>query len=255
MSSAYEIGGNDGVPYVPVEEIPIEWRPPEFSPRLLSWAPLPVGPFFQIALGLGKEHEPLAVALTETTRRLALCSRRLRESYLAWFEPTGPAGTHAHLHYRSPQDPRRRSEVESAMVVDYEAYLVFVDVALELVARSVGLQVDGKELSWRKLLREVERPSDQRPGWLPDDSARAARQLQRTALYARNKAIVHPNLHYVGLRTDNVGNVTYLRLPASTPSQHDIAQLDALWRSKCDLKDGVEIGDDPPGWSCRWWIK
>jgi hypothetical protein len=55
MSSAYEIGGNDGVPYVPVEEIPIEWRPPEFSPRLLSWAPLPVGPFFQIALGLGKE--------------------------------------------------------------------------------------------------------------------------------------------------------------------------------------------------------
>ena len=247
MQSESEVSGNSGVPYVPVEEIPIEWRPPEHSPRLMSWAPLPNW-FTWLSHGLGEENAPLAVALTETTNRLALCSQRLRESYLGWFEPMGPAGTHAHVHYRSPQDPTRRSQLQSAMVVDYEAYLVFLDVALDLVARAIGIHSGAREMSWRQLLRDAEKPDGQRPSWLPDDSARAARQLQRTALYARNKAIVHPNLHYVGLRTDNVGNVTYLRIPASQPSAEDLAKLDALWRSKYDVRDSVVIGEDPQGW-------
>ena len=245
---------NDGVPYTPVDEIPLEWRPPEHSPRLKCWAPFPVDLLGLIGASLGRANETLTVALVETETRLALCIERLKGSYLEWFEPMGPPGVHAHLHYRSPQDPARRAAIQSAMVVDYEAALVFLDVALDQVAQAVGLFA-GVKSSWRSLVQLSELPLEARPSWMSEDLARSIRQLQRTALYARNKAVVHPLGHYVVTRTDETGNVTYLRTPTIAPDEATLANLTRMSRKHLDLRDDVRITshlepsdkDDLPG--------
>ena len=237
-----DLESNDAVAYVPLDQIPLEWRPPEQSPRLKSWAPCPSEFMGTIAASLGPENQPLTIGLIETHNRLALCSERLKQSYLEWFDPMGPPGSHAHVHYRSPQDEHRRSTIQSAMVVDYEAFLVFLDVALELHARAVGVFVGREKMTWKHMLQAAEEESAARPAWLPAETARAVRHLQRTAIYARNKAVVHPRLHYVAVRTDETGNISYLRLPTRPPSQVMLTELDGLLRRHYQLRENAEIG-------------
>lgn len=247
--------------YVPVEEIPLEWRPPEFSPRLKTYAEFPVDMLGTIAASLGRDNVPLTLAIGETMSRIAVCWTRLKQSYLEWFEPMGPPGLHAHIDYRSPQDPIRRSIIQSSMVVDYEASLIFLDVAFDLTAQAVGKFV-GRPMSWQKLLAEAEKPGAAREEWLYPEVARAIRQIQRTVLYARNKAVAHPGSHYVGLRTDNTGNVTYLRIPVEQPSANIVTRLEALLRAKYSLRDGAKLdasvveasGDVVPPWLAITWL-
>jgi len=250
-----------GADYVPIDDIPLEWRPPEFSPRLKTYADFPVEMLSTIGASLGHGDVALTLAIGETTNRIAVCWTRLKDSYLEWFEPMGPPGVHAHLHYRSPQEPVRRSVVQSSMVVDYEASLIFLDVAFDLIAQAVG-KVVGRTMSWQKLLAEAEKPDAERAEWLSTDVARAVRQIQRTVLYARNYAVAHPGHHYVVLRTDNTGNVTYLRLPVDQPGPEVIARLDALLRSKHPVRDNFRIdpsiadssNDAVPPWLPIAWL-
>lgn len=255
-------GVNDGhQDYVPVEEIPLEWRPPEFSPRLKTYAEFPIEMLRTIAASLGPDNASLTLAIGETISRVAVCWTRLKNSYLEWFEPMGPPGIHAHLHYRSPQDPIRRSAVQSSMVVDYEASLIFLDVAFDLTAQAIGKFI-GRPMTWQKLLAEAEKSDGDREEWLASEVARSIRQIQRTVLYARNYAVAHPGSHYVGLRTDNTGNVTYLRLPVEQPSSDAIARLQALLSSKYSLRENFKVdptivessGDAVPPWLPIAWL-
>ncbi|HET6916361.1 MAG TPA: hypothetical protein VFH56_09770 [Acidimicrobiales bacterium] len=247
--------------YVPVDDIPLEWRPPEFSPRLKSYGEFPIEMLGTIAASLGRDNEYLTLAIGETAHRIAVCWTRLKDSYLEWFEPMGPPGLHMHIHYRSPQDPMRRSIVQSSMVVDYEAALVFLDVTFELTAQAIGTFV-GRPLTWQKLLAEAEKPDADLEEWLHPDVARSIRHIQRTVLYARNKAIVHPGRHYVGLRTDNTGDVTYLRVPMETPDAHSLTRLEALLRSRYELREGLAVdptivetkGNAVPPWMVITWL-
>jgi hypothetical protein len=233
---------NDGVPYVPLEDIPLEWRPPECSPRLKCWAPFPVELLSTIASNLGRDHQPLTVALLETQSRIAMCFERLKQAYLDWFQPAGAPGLHSHIHYQSPRDEPRRSLIHSSMVVDYEAYLVFLDVALSLTAQAIGVFVGDLKMTWQKLLKLSEQHP--LPEWLAEDSAHAIRHLQRTALYARNHAVVHPKLLYAAVRTDETGNVSYMRLPTTPPTSETLADLDTLLRKHYELREGAKVGEN-----------
>ncbi|WP_152648563.1 hypothetical protein [Streptacidiphilus anmyonensis] len=231
---------NDGVPYVPVDDIPIEWRPAEASPRLKCWAAFPVDLLGTIGTSLGPDHEPLTIAIYETQRRIVLCSQRLKQAYLEWFQPSGPPGMHAHVHYQSPRDEPKRSTIESSMVVDYEAYLVFLDVALDLAAQAIGVLINDPKMNWKKLLKLAEQ--EPLPEWLSNDSAHAVRHLQRTALYARNNAVVHPKLLYSVVRTDNTGDVSYMRLPTVPPTEEMLTSLNNLVHRHFDLVEGARVG-------------
>jgi hypothetical protein len=156
----------------------------------------------------------------------------------------GPPGVHAHLHYQPPHDESQKSHLATAMVVDYEAALVFLDVALSLTVQAVGVLVGRPRLTWSDALAEANKPPGERPVWLDDDAAFATRQLQATTRHARNRAVVHPKLHYVAVRTDNVGNVTYLRLPTTAPEQTDLEALDSLWHRSFAVREGVHAGVD-----------
>jgi hypothetical protein len=145
--------------------------------------------------------------------------------------------------------------------VDYEASLIFLDVAFDLTAQAVGKFI-GRPLSWQKLLAEAEKSDTDRGEWLAPDVARSIRQIQRTVLYARNYAVAHPGSHFVSLRTDETGNVTYLRIPVEKPGSDVIARLETLFLSKRSLREGVTIdasiveasGDAIPPWLVITWL-
>jgi hypothetical protein len=195
-----------------------------------------------VASSLGRDHEPLTIAIFETERRIGMCSARLKQAYLDWFQPMAAPGLHGHIHYQSPRDEPRRSLIESSMVVDYEAYLVFLDVTLDLTAQAIGVFIGDQKMTWKKLLKLSEQ--NPRPEWLADDTAHAVRHLQRTALYARNHAVVHPKLLYSAVRTDETGNVSYMRLPTTPPTAEMLTSVDTILRRYYELREGAKVGEN-----------
>jgi hypothetical protein len=209
---------------------------------LKRWAPFPVDLLGTIGASLGRDHEPLTIAIIETEHRIGMCSERLKQAYLDWFQPMAAPGLHGHIHYQSPRDEPRRSLIQSSMVVDYEAYLVFLDVALDLTAQAIGVFIGDQKMTWKKLLKLSEQ--NPLPEWLANDTAHAVRHLQRTALYARNHAVVHPKLLYAAVRTDETGNVSYMRLPTTPPTTQMLAAVDGLLRKYYELREGAKVGED-----------
>ena len=91
-------GDNNGA------SITLEWLPPVQSPRLKCWQANDFDTWRILANDILVSKPGIGSPLLASISRLDLCWRRLRDDYLNWFIPQGPLGTHAHVHYSTPED-------------------------------------------------------------------------------------------------------------------------------------------------------
>jgi len=190
--------------------------------KLLSWQPINFDRWNALAWVIDELDRGAANNLASTLPKLRFAWLRLREDLDRLLVPAGRPGTHAHAHYHSPVDPAERADAITACVVDYETALLFLDTTLDATARGVGTASSLGFSGWSGLVKAAEQGKV-----LTATVAEDVLYLQRTALYARNKGIVHPQEHIVELTHDNVGNVIFWRL-AVNPDLSRMAELDDL---------------------------
>lgn len=205
--------------------------------KLLSWKPINFSRWKALAWAMNDADAGAANDLAGTVPKLQLSWERLRKDLDDLFVPAGPPGTHSHEHFHAPLDPQDRADVLNACVVDYESALVFLDTALDASARGVGTAATLNVTSWSAFIKLVEHGAP-----LSKEAAEAALYLQRTVLYARNKAVTHPKGHIAEVTLDNVGNVTFWRL-SEQPDLSRLPELDGLLhRVRPDMKVDAHVG-------------
>lgn len=76
--------------------------------------------------------------LVTTIERMRLSWDRLREDLGELFVPSGPPGTHAYHHFHAPADPGARERAVGVCAADYETFLVYLEIPLQLSTRCVS---------------------------------------------------------------------------------------------------------------------
>jgi tetratricopeptide (TPR) repeat protein len=146
-------------------------------------------------------------------------------------------------------DPDKRRELVDACVVDYESALLFLDVALDATARGLGAASGLASSAWPRLVVLAENGHS-----LPPRLAEDVLYLQRTVLWARNKAIVHPQDHMLEVSWDTVGNLSFWRISPSLNGS-DATRLDELLhRIRPDLPTTAQVGNGVPAYMALTWI-
>ena len=175
---------------------------------------------------------------------MRLSWERLRDDQRALFLPSGEPGTHAFHHFHAPTDPVVRERVLAACAVDYETFLVYLEIALQLSTRCMSGAAKLPMKNWKTLAQGAERGDSGFPSSARDQIL----YLQRTVLYARHKGIVHPHEHISVVSFDNVGNLTFFRVPP----KHDNSLLEdldkLLHEARPEIRSDVTVGKDVRPW-------
>lgn len=216
----------------------------------MSWRPINFDRWLGIAEAASDAARVPSSNLVAAIERMRLAWDRLQEDLDELFVPSGPPGTHAYHHYHAPADPGLRERVLNACAADYETFLVYLEVALQLSTRCVsglaGLPLE----NWKTLAKAAERGD---PG-LAADARDQILYLQRTVLHARHKGIVHPQTHLSLVTFDNVGNVAFWRV-APEPDYGMVGDLDTLLHEvKAELRADARVGTDIPVHLALTWV-
>lgn len=211
---------------------------PPGTGRLLSWRPINCDRWLALAAATAVADPYGSANLATAVARLRASWERLGSDLLDLFVPSGEPGTHAHHHYHAPIDPEQRERVLSACAADYDAALVFLDVALELSTRCTARAAGSKVDTWKALVKMAENPT----GPLAAEVRERILYLQRTVLYARNFAVAHPLDQLGVVRFDNVGNITFCRMVERIDTDV-VPQLDDfLHRLRPDIAEAHGVG-------------
>lgn len=166
------------------------------------------------------------------------------------FQPSGPSGTHAAHHYHGPVEPDVRERVLATVVVDYESSLMYLDVALQLSVEVLSEVGALGHRSWKRLVTAAESNEE----GFAVKASEIILYLQRTPLYVRNDAIVHPRSMVPMTSHDNVGNLSLYRFSQKAPSRNDLAELNDLVHSvRQDIRTDAIVGRDiDPKLALNW---
>lgn len=209
---------------------------------MLSWKPINFDRWLCLA-GATSDITPVQASnLVVAIERLRLSWNRLRDDLGELFVPSGPAGTHAHHHFHAPADPGVRERVLNACAADYETFLVYLEIALQLSTRCISGRAGLAMQNWKTLAEAAARGD---PG-LATHARDQILYLQRTVLHARHKGIVHPRDHISLVSFDNVGNITFWRV-APEPDDTLLAELNSLLHQvRPETRPEAEVGRDIP---------
>jgi len=217
---------------------------------LLSWRPVNFDRWLCLAGAISGAATVQASNLVAAIERMRLSWDRLRGDLDGLFVPSGPPGTHAHHHFHAPADPGARERALGACAADYETFLVYLEIALQLSTRCISGPTGLAMQNW-KTLAEAAARSD--PG-LATDARDQILYLQRTVLYARHKGIVHPRDHISLVSFDNVGNITFWRV-APEPDDALLAEMNALLHQvRPEISPDAEVGSDIPVHLALTWV-
>lgn len=217
---------------------------------LLSWKPVNFDRWLCLA-GATSGNTPVEASnLVAAIERMRLSWDRLRDDLGELFVPSGPPGTHAHHHFHAPADPSARERVLNACAADYETFLVYLEIALQLSTRCISVPAGLTMQNWKTLAEAAARGD---PG-LATDARDQILYLQRTVLYARHKGIVHPRDHISLVSFDNVGNITFWRI-APEPDETLLAELNVLLHQvRSEIRPDAEVGRDIPVHLALTWV-
>lgn len=219
-------------------------------PTRLSWKPINFRRWNSLALVLQEIGGESTANLSRAILGMKVSWERLGEDLDRLFLPSGPDGTHAAHHFHPPPDPAVREQVLAEAAADYETALMYLDTALQLSVEYLGTAAGQPYQDWKRLFRAAEAGD---PG-LATDARDIILYLQRTPLYVRNDAIVHPGTLLPVTTFDNVGNLSFLRLSSATPTAEQVAQLDELLhRSRPEFRDDAKVGAEiDPTMALNW---
>jgi Flp pilus assembly protein TadD len=220
--------------------------------RELSWKPINFHRWIALTYVLSL-HDPVSAAkLRSAVLGFKLAWGRQAEDLDRLFVPSGPPGTHAAHHFHLPVDPSDRDEALAAAIVDYESALIYLDIALAETVRtlhSAGVLPDVE--TWTRLVRAAESSSDGLAGSARDTIL----YLQRTPLYVRNKALVHPKTLLPVVRTDNVGNLLFYRIAITNQTPEQLEELnDLLHEVRMDIDVNFRVGVEIDAQMALNWI-
>lgn len=218
--------------------------------RRLSWAPINFRRWTNFALVLRRLRADGSSSLGAAIGGMKVSWDRLGDDIDELFQPSGPPGTHAAHHYHGPVDPNVRERVLAAAVADYESSLMYLDVALQLsveVLHNLGVL---SYRSWKKLVLAAESGEE----GFASKAREIVLYLQRTPLYVRNDAIVHPRSMLPMASHDNVGNLLLFRFSPKPPSSDDLHELNTLVHSVMgEIKADAAVGPDiDPKMALNW---
>ena len=217
---------------------------------LLSWRPVNFDRWLCIAGATSGTAGVQASNLVAAIERMRLSWDRLREDLGALFVPSGPPGTHAYHHFHAPADPGARQRALDACAADYETFLVYLEIALQLSTRCISGPAGLTMQNWKTLAEAAARGD---PG-LAGDARDQIFYLQRTVLHARHKGIVHPRDHISLVSFDNVGNITFWRV-APEPDDTLLAELNTvLHQVRPDISPDAIAGSDIPVHLALTWV-
>ncbi|HZS14362.1 MAG TPA: tetratricopeptide repeat protein [Candidatus Dormibacteraeota bacterium] len=204
----------------------------------LSWKPINFDRWLCLAEACRDADPAGATNLATAVERMRLAWNRLCTDLGELFLPSGPAGTHAHHHYHAPADPDVRERVLNACTIDYETFLIYLEVGLQLSTRCVAAFGVLPMKNWSTLATAAERGD----GGLATDAQATILYLHRVALHVRHKGIVHPKDHLAAVSFDNVGNLTFWRLPLE-PDPALVSELDRLLHEvRPDIREDAKVG-------------
>lgn len=217
---------------------------------LLSWKPVNFDRWLCLA-GATSDAAPVQASnLVAAIERMWVSWDRLRDDVGELFVPSGPPGTHAHHHFHGPADPGVRERVLNACAADYETFLVYLEIALQLSTRCTSGPAGLAMQNWKTLAEAAARGD---PG-LAAHARDEILYLQRTVLYARHKGIVHPRDHISLVSFDNVGNITFWRV-APEPDDTLLAELNTLMHQvRPEIRPDAEVGRDIPVHLALTWV-
>jgi Flp pilus assembly protein TadD len=217
---------------------------------LQSWRSVNFDRWLCLADATSRTATVQAGNLVAAIERMRLSWDRLRGDPGEPFVPSGPPGTHAYYHFHAPADPGARERVLGACAADYETFLVYLEIALQLSTRCIGGPAGLAMQNWKTLAEAAERGD---PG-LATDARDQILYLQRTVLYARHKGIVHPRDHISLVSFDNVGNIAFWRV-APEPDDALLAELNVLLHQVGpEISPDAEVGSDIPAHLALTWV-
>lgn len=221
-----------------------------YSVILMSWKPVNFDRWLCLAGATAGSARVESGNLVVAIERMRVSWERLRGDLGELFVPSGPPDTHAYYHYHGPADPSVRERVLNACAADYETFLVYLEIALQLSTRGISGPANLPMQNWKTLAEAASRGD---PG-LATDARDQILYLQRTVLHARHKGIVHPREHITFVTFDNVGNITFWRI-APSPDETLIAELNALLHEvNPEIRPDAEVGPDIPVYMALIWV-
>jgi tetratricopeptide (TPR) repeat protein len=205
--------------------------------KRLSWKPINFDRWLCLAAVAGGSADA-ADNLVAAIERMRLSWERLRDDLDELFLPSGPPGTHAYHHFHAPSDPSLRERVLNACALDYETFLVYLEIGLQQSTQCVSGPAKLPMQNWKTLAEAAERGD----AGLATEARDKILYLQRTVLYARHKGIVHPRAHIQLVSYDNVGNIMFWRL-APTLDEALVADLNNLLHEvRPDIRPEAKAG-------------
>lgn len=176
---------------------------------------------------------------------------RMAEDLNQLFVPSGPPGTHAAHHFHSPSDPTVRARVQASVVTDYESALMYMDTALNLSVQRLRTVGDHPYKDWGDLVKAAEKGQY----GLATEARDTILYLQRTPLYVRNNAIVHPGALLPLTGFDNVGNLFLHNVSTVVPSDAQMEELNNLVHEVLPwVRDDAKVGDMISPWMALNWL-
>lgn len=212
---------------------------------LLSWRPVNFDRWLCLAGATSRTAAVQASNLVVVVERMRHSWNRLRSDLGDLFVPSGPPGTHAHAHFHAPADPGAREWALGACAADYEMFLVYLEIALQLSTRCISVPAGLAMQNWKTLAEAAARGD---PG-LATDARDQILYLQKTVLYARHKGIVHPRDHLLdgeGLKPWTVQEAWLINSP-DREINHYVDITDTFGRKVAAVRAHASQIKDPDG--------
>jgi hypothetical protein len=124
---------------------------------LLSWRPVNFDRWLGLAGATSGTATVQASNLVAAIERMRLSWDRLRGDLGELFVPSGPPGTHAYYHFHAPADLGARERALGACAADYETFLVYLEIALQLSTRCISGPAGLAMQNWKTLAEAAAR--------------------------------------------------------------------------------------------------
>lgn len=217
----------------------------------LSWKPINFERWTSFAFVLGELGGSSTTSLSRAILGMQVSWERMAEDLDQLFVPSGPPGTHAAHHFHSPSDPTIRARVQASVVTDYESALMYMDPALNQSVQRLKTVGDHPYKDWGDLVKAAEKGQH----GLATEARDTILYLQRTPLYVRNNAIVHPGdlLPLAGF--DNVGNLYLHNVSTVVSSADQIEELNNLVHEFLPwIRADAKVGEMIAPWMALNWL-